>query len=170
MKKLLLAILLFSNAAFAQKESKSGTVYNEHPYIETVKKIASLYEQGNAGGMAKYFADTAHLYGMTRYDTSAASRHLVTMSKSVKDAQAGWQQIIDNWTEIKMVPVSPIQALKYPGEPVTVQSRWLITMKNKKTNKAAAVEMVLFDQFNKDGKIAAQKEYYDPTPLLMAMQ
>ncbi|MGN6639182.1 MAG: nuclear transport factor 2 family protein, partial [Mucilaginibacter sp.] len=166
MKKLLLAILLFSNAAFAQKGLKSGIVYNEHPYIETVKKIAALYEQGNADGMAKFYADTAHIYGMTRYDTSAMARHLVTMSKSVKDAQAGWQQVIDNWSDIKMVPISQIQAVKFADEPVTVQSRWLITMKNKKTNKTAAVEMVLFDQFNKDGKIATQKEYYDPTPLL----
>jgi len=46
----------------------------------------------------------------------------------------------------------------------------LITLVNKKTGKTAAVEMVLFDMSNKDGKIAVQLEYYDPAQLMMAMK
>lgn len=67
MKKLLFIAFIISNTAFAQKMVKNGTIYKEHPYIEIVKKLAALYEHGDANGMAKYYADTAHLYGMTRY-------------------------------------------------------------------------------------------------------
>jgi hypothetical protein len=176
MKKLALILMLLSNAAFAQKMSQAmvqnGSIYKQHPYIEIVKTLASLYEKGDADGMAKYYADTAHLYGMTRYspDTSLMEKHLLPKSKALTEAKAGWQQIIDGWENIKMTPLSPPDGLQYANAPFTVQSWWLLTLTNKKTHKTAAIEMVLFDMFNKDGKIAVQLEYYDPTPLVMAMK
>lgn len=172
MKKLLFLFAILSNAAFAQKMVKNGTIYKEHPYIEVIKKIAGLYEQGNADGMAKYYADTAHIFGMTRYnpDTGLMTKHLMPKSKALVEAKAGWQTVIDNWDHIKMAPLSAPDGLAYADSPFTVQSWWLVTLVNKKTGKTAAVEMVLFDMFNKDGKIAVQLECYDPTPLVMAMK
>jgi hypothetical protein len=172
MKKLFVLLAIVSNAAFAQKMVKNGVIYKEHPYIEIVKKVAGLYEQGNAGGMAKYYSDTAHVYGMTRYnpDTGLMKKHLMPKSKALAEAKAGWQQVIDNWDHIKMAPLGSPDGLAYADSPFTVQSWWLVTLVNKKTGKTAAVEMVLFDMFNKNGKIATQLEYYDPTPLTMAMK
>lgn len=172
MKKLTFIILLVSNVAFAQKAIKNGTIYKQHPYIEVVKKLAQLYEQGDANSMANYYADTVHIYGMTRYspDTGLMEKHMLPKSKALMEAKAGWQQIIDGWENIKMAPLSPPDGLQYDNAPFTVQSWWLLTLTNKKTHKTAATEMVLFDMFNKDGKIAVQLEYYDPTSLMMAMK
>jgi hypothetical protein len=172
MKKLIIIFLLSSNAALAQKMTKNGVIYKEHPYIEVIKNVAALYEKGDAAGMAKYFADTAHFYGMTRYkpDTALIAKHLLPKSTSIIEAKAGWQQVIDNWDNITMTPVSNPDGLQYADAPFTVQSWWRITLVNKKTKKTAAIEMVLFDLFNTDGKIATQLEYYDPTSLIMAMK
>lgn len=172
MKKIVLILLLLSNSAFAQKMVKNGTIYKEHPYIDIIKKLAGLYEKGDASAMTAYYADTVHLYGMTRYspDTGLMEKHLLPKSKALMEAKAGWQQIIDAWENIKMTPLSPPDGLKYDSAPFTVQSWWLLTLTNKKTHKTAATEMVLFDMFNKDGKIAVQLEYYDPTALVMAMK
>src|SRR6185503_21100966 len=109
MKKIAIILLLLSNAAFAQRMVKNGTIYKEHPCINIVKMLAGLYEKGDANGMAKYYADTVRIYGMTRYspDTGLMEKNLLPKSKALMEAKAGWQQVIDNWDNIKMTPLSP---------------------------------------------------------------
>jgi hypothetical protein len=173
MKKLLFILLAaFCFSAYGQKKVKNGTIYKEHPYIEIVKQLAVLYEKGDADAMAKFYADSARVYGMTRYavDTSKVAQWSVPPSKNLSDAKAGWLQVFDKWEQIKMRPVGPPEGLDHIDSPFAVQSWWLFTLVNKKTKKIAKVEMVKFDLFNKDGKIATQIEFYDPTSLLEAMK
>lgn len=173
MKKLLLIILIAAPVvAFAQKKVKNGTIYKQHPYIEVVKQLAALYEKGDATGMAKLYADTARVFGMTRYnvDTTHVAQWSVPPGKELSGARAGWQQVFDNWEQIKMRPMGTPDGLEYNDSPFTVQSWWLFTLVNKKTKKTAKVEMVLFDLFNADGKIGTQIEFYDPTSLIAAMK
>jgi hypothetical protein len=172
MKKLLL--LLFAACtvtAFAQKKVKSGIIYSQHPYIEVMRQIASSYEKGDTAAMARFYADSAEVYGMTRYavDTTKAAQWSVPPGKSLASAKAGWRQIFDNWEQISMKPIGAPDGLEYRHSRFTVQSWWLLTLTNKKTKKVAKVEMALFDIFNKDGKIAVQIGFYDPTSLLLAM-
>ena len=77
MKKLLILILVAGCVnAFAQKKVKSGTIYSEHPYIETMRRFAVTYEKQDTAAMGRFFADSAKIYGMTRYavDTSKAAQ------------------------------------------------------------------------------------------------
>jgi len=173
MKKLLLLILVTAPVwALAQKKVKNGIIYKEHPYIETMKKIAALYEKGDTAAMAKFFSDSASVYGMTRYDvdTSKVAQWSVPPPKTLSGAKQGWRQIFDTWEQIKMRPMGPPDGLEYSNARFTVQSWWLLTLTNKKTKKVAKVEMALFDIFNPDGKIAVQIGFYDPTSLLLAMK
>ena len=171
-KLLLLALIACSVSAFAQKKVKNGIIYKEHPYIEIVKQVAALYEKGDTAAMARLYADSAQVYGMTRYsvDTSKVAQWSVPPSKGLAGAKAGWQQIFDNWDQIKMRMIGNPEAMAYDDSPFSVQSFWLFTMVNKKTKKIAKVEMVLFVLFNKAGKIATQIEFYDPTSLMAAMK
>jgi hypothetical protein len=173
MKKLLLIMLIAcSLQAFAQNKIKSGTIYSQHPYIEIVKQLAVLYEKGDAAGMEKLYADTAQIYGMTRYavDTTKVAQWSVPPAKHLTGAKAGWRQVFDNWEQIKMRPIVPPEGLEHTDGTFSVQSFWLFTLVNKKTKKVAKVEMVVFHVFNKAGKIATQVEFYDPTSLLAAMK
>ena len=96
MKKLLLIIFICSNVAIAQKKVKNGIIYKEHPYIETMKQLAALYEKGDADAMEKLYADSALAYGMTRYnvDTSTVAQPSVPPGKTLVGAKAGWQNIL----------------------------------------------------------------------------
>jgi hypothetical protein len=173
MRKLLLMILIAcSVSVFAQKKVKNGIIYKEHPYIEIVKQVAVLYEKGDTAAMAKLYADSAQVYGMTRYsvDTAKVAQWSVPPPKGLAGAKAGWQQVFDNWDHIKMRMIGNPEAMAYDDSPFSVQSFWLFTMVNKKTKKVAKVELVLFALFNKAGKIATQIEFYDPTSLLAAMK
>jgi hypothetical protein len=171
-KLLLLALVTCSVSVFAQNKVKNGIIYKEHPYIEIVKKVAALYEKGDTAAMAKLYADSAQVYGMTRYsvDTSKVAQWSVPPSKGLAGAKAGWQQVFDNWEQIKMRMIGAPEAMAYDDSPFSVQSFWLFTMVNKKTKKVAKVEMVLFALFNRSGKIATQIEFYDPTSLMAAMK
>ncbi|MGZ3750036.1 MAG: nuclear transport factor 2 family protein [Mucilaginibacter sp.] len=171
MKKLLFVILIVCTVpAFAQKKVKDGIIYKQHPYIEIVKHLAALYEKGDADGLVKLYADSARIYGMTRYsvDTSKVAQLSVPPSRSLAEARDGWQHIFDNWERIKMQAIGEPSGLEYTHSMFTVQSFWLFTLVNKKTKKVAKVEMVLFARFNKAGKIATQIEFYDPASLLAA--
>ncbi len=173
MKKLFLVVLVAGCIpVFAQNKIKSGIVYKEHPYIETVKKLATLYEKQDTAGMAKLFADTAQLYGMTRYnvDTTKVAQWSVPPEKSLAAAKAGWQDVFDHWEDIKMRPIVPPEGVEHTGGTFSVQSFWLFTLTNKRTKKLAKTEMVLFHGFNKKGKIVTQVGFYDPTSLIAAMK
>lgn len=165
-------LIACSVSAFAQKKVKNGIIYKEHPYIEIVKQVAAMYERGDTAAMAMLYADSAQVYGMTRYsvDTSKVAQWSVPPSKGLAGAKAGWQQVFDNWEQIKMRMIGVPEAMAYDDSPFSVQSFWLFTMVNKKTKKVAKVEMVLFVLFNKAGKIATQIEFYDPTSLIAAMK
>ena len=170
-KTLLIAALLCSSFAFAQKREKNGTIYKRHPYIDVIKSLASLYQKGDADGMTRYYADTVKFFGMSRYkvDSTMTRKRLSENSKNLMEAKAGWQQIIDGW-DIKMVFLDEPVGLEYANAQFAVQSWWELTLVNKKTKKTAVVQMVMLDIFNKDGKIGRQIQCYDPTPLIIAMR
>lgn len=161
-----------SITAFAQKKIKSGTIYSEHPYIEVMRQYAALYEKGDTASLSKLFADSARVYGMARYDvdTTQAAQWSVPPPKSLSNAKAALQKVFDNWDHIKMKPIGAPDGLEYNKARFTVQSWWLLTLTNRKTKKVAKVEIVLFDIFNPDGKIAVQVGFYDPGSLLVAMK
>lgn len=162
MKNLLLIILLISNTAIAQKMVQSGIVYKKHPNIEVMRKLAALYEKGDAEGMSKFFDNKVQFIGMSRYVVGVPPKN-----RSLAEAKSGWENIISNW-DLKMTETMRPIGLQYSSGAFTVQSWWLITAVNKKTKKRAEVDMALIDEFNGEGKIIAQRQYYDPAPLIDA--
>jgi hypothetical protein len=156
MKKILFAVftLLACNAS-AQKMQTNGTLYKEHPYIDVINKSVDYFQKQDWVKLGALYADTAKFYDNSRkYNLAAAKKE--------------WAGIFKDWDKIKVTKVGYPDGLKYNKEGFTVQSWWHCTCVNKKTKKAAAFEQVLFDVFNKDGKITAEISYYDTAPLLAA--
>jgi hypothetical protein len=169
MKRIIIAVLLISSIAYAQHKVKNGIIYKQHPYITAVKQLAALYANADVDGMASYFAADAQIYGMKRYNPdSTIITRLAAKGKTLTEAKAGWQYITDTWESIRMKLEGSPDGLQYANAMFTVQSWWQVTLINKNTKKTAIIEMVLYDMFNKSGKIAAQIEYYDPAPMLAA--
>jgi hypothetical protein len=163
MRKLFILFILISNAAFAQKMSQTGIVYKKHPDIETMRKLAALYEKDDADGMAKFYDEKVQFIGMGRYVIGTTPKN-----RTLAEAKDGWKNVINNWKDLKMTESQPPVALQYNNGSLVVQSWWIISLTNKKTGKKAAVDMVLFDEFNKEGKIISQRQYYDPNQMIDA--
>lgn len=158
MKKLLLAALMAcSVSAFAQTIEKNGTIYKKHPLIDVVKTLGELYQKGDADGMGKYYADSAKFYGPGSDKPSTLAQ-----------AKEAWKRDFNDWSDIKLTTHGYPDGLDYTKEGFTVQSWFAFSAKNKKTQKDAKTNMVLFLSFNKDGKIATELIYFDMMPLVEA--
>lgn len=156
MKKFItLVFVFFSCMSLAQTPVKNGIIYKEHPYIDIVRKIAEALQNNQADKMITYYADTAKFY-------STAD---ITKVGKVSDIKTRMQTVFDQWENIKLVSRGYPDGLEYSNDPFTVQSWWDFTATHKKTKKSVKVPMVLYDFFNKDGKISTEIIYYDSTSL-----
>ncbi|MDB5022587.1 MAG: hypothetical protein JWP78_342 [Mucilaginibacter sp.] len=160
MKKLLLAVLMACCvSAFAQTSQKNGTLYKTHPLIDVSNTLLSLYQKGDVDGMVKLYADTAKFYGPGSDKGSTLAQE--------KDH---WKQIFNEWGDIKLKIQGYPDGLDYTKEGFIVQSWFAFSAVNKKTQKTAKSNMVLFLSFNKDGKITSDLIYYDPSAIIAAEQ
>lgn len=154
---MLMALVVLSVKASAQKVEENGIIYKEHPYIEVVKNSVDLFMKADADGLTKLYADTAKFFDTTNPKWI-----------SLTDTKKGWQDIWDNWEINSIKQVGYPDALQYSKDPFTVQSWWSVTTTNKKTKKVAKFAMVQFDEFNKDGLIVREADYYDSSTLMEA--
>lgn len=161
MKRLLtIGLLALSATAFGQGVVKNGTIYKEHPYITAVIQMNALFMKGDSIGAAKFYADSARFIDAT--DPMKPT--------SLKQAISNWHAIFENWDQISIKQIGYPDGLAYDSDPFTVQSWWEVTAVNKKTQKKATFEQVIFDTFNKDGKISSELSYYDTSAIVAAMK
>lgn len=152
MKKILLstALFLFGITAFCQQE-ENGTIYIKHPYINVVNETSKAYEAQDWATMKNYYADTAKWWvsGMKKFIPLA-------------DAMTSWKSDFVHFDSVKQVPQGYPDYLHYKKEDAQiVQSWWTWTGKSKKTGEVYKIPMVVFDEFNRDGKIVLEYIYGD---------
>lgn len=152
MKKFMLtaALFLLGVSAFCQEE-KNGTIYIKHPYIDVVNNVVKAYTAQDFEKMKSYFADTATYWqpGMEKFAPFA-------------EAIKAWKNDQNYLTDFSMTPIGYPDYLHYKKEDAKiVQSWWNWSVKSKKTGETIKVPMVLFVEFNNDGKIARQYIFGD---------
>ena len=128
--------------------------------IDLAHQVGDLYQKGDADGMAKFYADTCKGVGPGLPDKG------ITLAEQV----AAWKKDFADWDQIKMTIQGYPDGLDYTKEGFVVQIWFAFSGVNKKTQKAAKTNMVLFLSYNKDKKISSSLMYYDPTPLIAAAQ
>ncbi|AVR45378.1 hypothetical protein C7S20_08905 [Christiangramia fulva] len=152
MKKIMITavLFLFGITAFAQKET-NGTIYIKHPYIEVVNNAVKDYTSKDFKSLKKYYADSAMYWqsGMEKF-------------APMNDAIERWTNDENYLTDISLEAVGYPDYLHYEqGDVEYVQSWWNWSAKSKKTGEVFKVPMVMFDAFNKNGKIVRQFIYGD---------
>lgn len=152
MKKILLtaALFLFGMTAFCQQE-ENGTIYIKHPYIDVVNNATKAYEAQDWATLNTIYSDTAKWWasGMEKFIPIA-------------DAEKMWHSDFVKFDNIKQAPQGYPDYLHYKKDnSMYVQSWWTWTGKSKKTGEIIKAPMVVFDEFNTDGKIVLEMIYGD---------
>ncbi len=138
--------------AFCQQEETNGTIYIKHPYIDVVNNATKAYENQDLAALKMIYSDTAKWY----------APGIVQKAIPIADAMKMWMTDFDKYDDIKQIPQGYPDYLHYKKDNgMTVQSWWTWTGKSKKTGEVLKVPIVIFDDFNTDGKIVRELMYGD---------
>lgn len=152
MKKTILStcFVVFAVAAFSQEET-NGTIYIKHPYIQSVYDAAKAYLNKDDAANHKIYADTAKFWY-----SGMGDKPMMGLNEMIK----GWDNDFNYFDSLGLKEVGYPDYLHYTkGDAKIVQSWWNWSGISKKSGKKVVVSMVLFDWFNKDGKIVREIGY-----------
>ncbi len=152
MKKTFVTAFLFllGITAFCQQE-ENGTIYIKHPNIDAVNNSGKAYLAQDVATLKKIYSDTA------RFWSSGMEKSI-----PIADAIKMWMTDFDFYTDVAQQVVGYPDYLHYKKDDgMTVQSWWTWVGKSKKTGEVVKIPMVIFDDFNKDGKIIRELIYGD---------
>tara|TARA_X000001036_G_scaffold434852_1_gene474965 strand:+ start:1171 stop:2103 length:933 start_codon:yes stop_codon:yes gene_type:complete len=152
------SMIVRANMAIFQKYSntfstiENGTIYKDHPYINTVRTMISALELGDLDLAYEQFADNA------KFNDINAPRG---ESHSKSDERAKVEDLLTNFEIVSMDEYGYPDYLAYNGDGSTVLSWWNFRFKNKATGEDVVIFIHLSHDFNKVGKIIGQVAYYD---------
>lgn len=160
MKKsfVLLAMFIVTFCAFSQSET-NGTLYIKHPYIDVVDKVQQAYLAQDLGKIKTYYADSAMFWvsGLPEFIPIA-------------DAFSMWMNDFKVFDSIKQTPQGYPDYLQYKKEDAKiVQSWWNLSAISKQTGEKITLPIVMFDEFDKDGKITREYIFGDFSGWLAAV-
>jgi SnoaL-like domain len=152
MKKIMITagLFLLGLTAFCQQE-ENGTIYIKHPYIDVVNQANKDYTANDLATINNYYSDTA------KWWISGIEKFI-----PIADAMKMWQNDFKYFDNVSQEMVGYPDYLHYKkGDAKIVQSWWNWSGKSKKTGEVIKVPMVMFDEFNNDGKIVREYIYGD---------
>jgi len=152
MKKIVVIIgmIMPAIAAFCQQE-ENGTVYIKHPYIDAINNSAKAYENKDVATLKTIYSDTA-TYWMSGFKKRIP----------IAEAFKSWMSDFDVYDSIMQKSFGYPDYIHYKDEDQKiVQSWWTLSGKSKKTGETVKVPIVIFDDFNNDGKIVREAIYGD---------
>ncbi len=147
---LFLGMVFVSLTAFCQQET-NGTIYIKHPYIDIVNQAAVAYEMHDAGTLKGLYSDTAKFWisGMKKFIP-------------INEAISSWMEDGKYFDSLMQTKQGYPDYLHYKDQDAkVVQSWWRLSGVSKATGKKVVVMMVMFDDFNADGKIVRESIYGD---------
>ena len=152
-KSLLLIIVIFAwTANYAQE--KNGTLYSQHPAIETTKKLWSAFEKGDKAAFGAFLSDSM----VAIYNGDENFQKRADYLNSID----WWKSEFENLKVVDDTPAFP-DALDYTKGGLWVQDWLLITGTHKKSGINLYLHLHNLYSFNKDGKITALFLYFDNT-------
>lgn len=151
MKKIAFLFILFSVCIVSNAQKKNGTVYSEHPTIETTKAVMKALQDGDEDGFLSFFADSVYF---------------VSNGKGQKRAKEYIRGTVKYWSaydnlEIKDAKPAYPDAIEYKGGETWVQDWLLFTATHKKTGINIEERFHHMYRFNEDGKIDVLSGYFN---------
>lgn len=130
----------------------NGTIYVNHEYINTVRKMMGALANGDADKAFSYFTDDATFSNL---DMPVGESHTVAEEKE------GFLGMLKDWTFESIDVRGYPDYLEYElGNSKAVQSWWIARMTRKSDGKKVKLPLMLIHDFDDDGKITREAGYY----------
>lgn len=152
--KIVMLVNYFNNDVFemiqeSQTTTENGDVYDNHPYILTVRKLVNTFADGDAEAYGSFFTDDA----MVNFSWDMAGE-----SHSIDEAVAGMKDMFANGFKAEVDQVGYPDCIYYErGNNWVVYSWWKQTV--MKDGKKYEYPVMMAHTFNDDGKIISESVY-----------
>jgi ketosteroid isomerase-like protein len=150
---------IYQEIGNSNNERKNGTIYNNHEYINKVRRMIYAFENKDFTTAYSFYDEKAQFtYGNTPDDAQKALT-LTEMKESDK-------KFFDKF-EINSIDVSGYpDYLHYElGNAKVVQSWWNFRLTRKSDKKKFILPMFYIHNFNDEGKISSESAYFDESLL-----
>ena len=140
-------------------ERKNGTIYNNHEYINNVRRMIYAFENKDYSTAYSFYDEKAQFTYGNIPDDAQKPLTLAQMKESDK-------KFFDKF-EINSIDVSGYpDYLHYElGNTKVVQSWWNFRLTRKSDKKKIILPMFYIHNFNDDGKISSESAYFDESLL-----
>jgi len=130
----------------------NGTIYKDHPFINTVRTMISALELGDLDLVYQQFSDNS-LFS----DINAPRGTTI----SIPEEREKVEQILSQYNILSLDEHGYPDLLDYEGDGAEVLSWWIYRLQNIKTSKKVDIFMHLSHLFNTKGKITRQVAYWN---------
>jgi len=152
--KIVMLVNYFNNDVFelirdSQTTTENGEVYDNHPYILTVRKLVNAFADGDADAYASFFTDDAMFnFAWDKFGESHTK----------EESMSGMKKMFANGFKAKVEQVGYPDCVYYErGNNFVVYSWWKQTV--MKDGKKYTYPVMLAHTFNDDGKITSESVY-----------
>jgi hypothetical protein len=142
----------FETIGDAYSKRKNGIIYNQHPFINKVRRMVAAMEFGDLDTMYSFFDEKATFQNL---DTPKGK------SNTLADDRAGHEKMRESFEIASVDERGYPDYLKYEiNDSHVVYSWWDVRIVRKSDKKKILVPLMLSHTFNKDGKITSEFAYY----------
>lgn len=152
MKKILLLTIAIFVGLMNHAQEKNGTVFIQHPAIETTKKLWLAFEKGDKDAFSALVADSMIVI-------NNGSSNFQKKENLMRNFD-WWSREFENLKVVDDTPAFP-DAIEYAKGGTWVQDWLLITGIHKKSGINLNLHIHHLYSFNKDGKITSLHNYYN---------
>jgi len=156
MKNVMLSMLLLVVAIGYSQKKKNGTVYLEHPALETVDQLQQAWMAGDHEKVATYLSDDFKSYYGSNVNKDRKGRDKESFLNQVKG-------ITKNLSYISLKPTNGAfpDAIEYKDSETWVQTWDHMKAIHNKTGVKLDMPFHRLYKFNEDGKVTVLINYYE---------
>lgn len=142
---------IFTEIDNSSRTIENGTVYINHPYIVTVRKLMNAWCAENLDSLAKFYSPKAFFFELPFKQSK-----FIGLDESLKETR----DVFDKYDNLKMVQTGYPDCIYYSKDDnYAVYSWWVLSYTTKDGRKKSEIPVMMTHWFDKDGKISAEFVY-----------